>query len=175
MTTNLSKTKAYQQFKYLENHLKETIGNNKKSIISRVKSKTSYNHECEGVFIKSFLSKNLLNMFLDNIIIEGIDSKGKTQFKKSFFGSKPAPDFVINNLLTVVGEVKYDSLTARSISLAIGQVLVYLKSSKYESYKYDYGCIIFFDKSCKSDAIGEKEAEFIKYLWEHENIYLIII
>lgn len=171
----ITKSKTHKCFKKLEIDLKKTIGINKKFIVSQIRFDTPPKGESEGRFIKDFLSERLQNVFKNKIVIEGVNSKGRTQFKLPFFKAKPAPDFIIEEPFCVIGEVKYCKLSTRKVGTAIGQILLYLVSSKEESTKYDYGCVIFFDTSIKLNKLQEKEVSFIEHLWKNENIFLIII
>jgi hypothetical protein len=97
--------------------------------------------EPEGRFMKLFLADSLREFFedrSDSLVIEGINSKGKTQFKISFFGSKPGPDLVFNHphLFTFVGEVKFGPMRLREFATGIGQVIAYIESSRLEKTTY---------------------------------------
>jgi len=170
----IEKSETYKQLLGLQTSLKGTIGDNKNVIIKQVKLALISGGEAEGLFTKMFLLPIIQKIF-PNSIVEGVNSAGKTQFKHTFFGAKPAPDFIIEEPAKIVGEVKYDFFATRSVATAIGQILLYLEASKAESQQYDYGCIIFFDTSLKFKEQKKEESHFIEHLWTNENIFLIII
>ena len=74
----------------------------------------------------------------------------------------------------LVGEVKYGKLRLRSFATALGQLIVYLESSKNETEQSQYGCLIFFNTE-ESKEPTEREKEFINLMWERENIFITII
>ena len=167
------KLDVYGHLKKLETILKEDLVNNKENIVKEIESNKRQGGEVEGIFTKRVLSRIMQNAFQNNVVIEGMDSKGKTKFKQFFFGAKGAPDFIIENP-RVVGEVKYGELNLDLLGKAIGKTILYIANSKKQSQKFEYGCIVFFDTSSKFNETVE-EGEFIKYLWENVNVFLIII
>jgi len=172
----MEKQEIYHQFNNLNLYLKERLLPQKEDIVKRVRGATPKGGEPEGHFIKLFLAPLLKEFFKENIgalIIEGINSKGQTQFKNYFFGSKPAPDFRFKQLDTV-GEVKYDKLRLRPFITALGQLIAYIESSKKEVERSQYGCLIFFNTEVNEESV-EQEEEFIKLMWERENIFFAII
>ena len=188
MISKQEKLRAQKKFKKLERHLVFCLRNRKEKIIRKVDKVTSKGGEKENAFIKLFLTPVLRNYFKDHcieVIVEGVNSEGRTQFRNKFFGSKPAPDFLFrmdnqpklfNNRhpipfpLNTVGEVKYDKLTFRSFAIGLGQIIGYLNADK----RFEYGYYIFFNKDLNKD-ITDKDKEFLNKLWEKENIFVVII
>ncbi|MHA1279829.1 MAG: hypothetical protein ACTSQ8_21710 [Candidatus Helarchaeota archaeon] len=168
----ITKEDVRQKLEGLENVLKEGIGTRKAEIIEKVKQ--SQGGESEGVFTKTVLAPILHELFGDSVTIEGVEGSG-TQFKTSFFGSSPAPDFVIEKPTNIMGEVKYADYGTLLVSHAIGQVLLYIAASKDETRVADFGCVIFFDKSLKYETLRPNEEKLIRELWDRSNIYLIIV
>ncbi len=78
--------------------LKEKL-KDKKGIIEDVKN--------EGTFTKNYLPDIFEKTFGNGkFVIEGINSKGRTTYKNKFFGVTLCPDFVVNEKITLVGEIK---------------------------------------------------------------------
>ena len=155
--------------------LNEAIVNRKDKIIQDINfEKKSMKKRCEaeGLFTKNILNKLIRNGF-EEAVVEGPDSK--MQFKCPFFGTRSAPDFNVKKPARIVGEVKYASLTGMNMSKAVGQVLLYIAASKKEQSQFDYGCIIFFDTSKKFKGFDREEREFVKRLWNFDNIFVIIL
>jgi len=175
----MHKQKIYHQLNNLGLYLKENLLPKKEDIVKKVRGATPKNGESEGYFIKLFLApllREFIKENLEGLIIEGINSKGQTQFKKEFFGSKPAPDFRFTTPLpfNLVGEVKYGKLRLRSFATALGQLIVYLESSKNETEQSQYGYLIFFNTE-ESKELTEREKEFINLMWKRENMFITII
>jgi len=125
------KLKVQKKFERLQRYLWFQLGGGDKKrkikIIKRVKRKTPEGGKKESIFVKLFLVPVLSNYFRDlriEIIIEGVNSRGKTQFKGVFFGSRPAVDFLFKIdgqtglfesrcflpfPLNTIGEVKYEN------------------------------------------------------------------
>lgn len=169
-----SKEQIQNQLIKLEVTLKANLGNQKQIVINKVKSTLTPGGEAEGFFTKLFLSPILQSVFPNDVTIEGVNSGGKTQYKQLFFGTKPAPDFVIEKL-RIVGEVKYESLRTRQLATAIGQILLYMAASKSELQHYEYGCVIYFDTSSLTNHLSQEETDFQKYLMVNNDIFLILI
>jgi len=172
----MDKQEIYRQLNNLSFYLKKNLLPKKEDIVKKVRGAPPRGDEPEGYFIKLFLAPLLREFFKGNLgglIIEGINSKGQTQFKKDFFGSKPAPDFRFKQF-NMVGEVNYDKLQLRPFVTALGQLITYIKSSKNETEQSKYGCLIFFNTE-ESKEPTEREKEFINLMWERENIFIMII
>ena len=175
----MNKQEIYNFLNNLSLCLKDNLLTQKVKIVRKVKGVTPKGGEPEGNFIKLFLEpliKEFLKEDSEGLIVEGIDSKGQTQFKGDFFGSKPAPDFRFKAPLpfTLVGEVKYGKLQLRSLATALGQLITYIESSESEAEQSQYGYLVFFDTK-GSNKITEKEKDFIKLIWKRENIFIAII
>ena len=159
----MDKQKIYHQLNNLDLYLKENLLPKKEDIVKKVQGATPKSGEPEGYFIKLFLApllREFLKENLEGLIIEGINSKGQTQFKKDFFGSKPAPDFRFKQF-NMVGEVKYDKLRLRPFAIAIGQLITYIESSKNETKQSQYGCLIFFNTKKVKNKRNEKKSSSI--------------
>jgi len=172
----MDKQKIYHQLNNLGLYLKENLLPKKEDIVRKVRRATPKGGEPEGYFIKLFLAPLLREFLIENLeglIIEGINSEGQTQFKKDFFGSKPAPDFRFKQF-NMVGEVKYNKLRLRPFVTALGQLITYIESSKNETEQSKYGYLIFFNTK-ESKEPTEREKEFINLMWERENIFITII
>ena len=76
--------------------------------------------------------------------------------------------------MDTVGELKYDKLRLRPFITALGQLIAYIESSKKEVERSQYGCLIFFNTEVNEESV-EQEEEFIKLMWERENIFVAII
>lgn len=170
----MSKDSVGNHLGTLKTALTSSLGPDKESILRRVKAAVAQGGEAEGKFVKLFLSEVLHRVFGDGVVIEGMDSMGRTQFKRTFFGAKPAPDFVIERL-SIVGEVKFAPLTSGRLATAIGQVLVYVAASKMESVQYEYGCLLYFDTAANSVRLTQEETDFARRLWQNDGIYLIFV
>lgn len=148
----------------------------KPDVLELVAANTKPGGEREGTFIKFALRNPLESLFGSlGLTIEGIQSKGRTQFKKDFFGKKPALDFVVHDL-ELVGEVKYCKLDLQSLATALGQPAMYIGASRAESQQFSYGATIFCN--CASSATycyGEVERQFKLDLWEKQDLYLIVL
>lgn len=181
------KDNVYNKLTQLKDTLVNDWANRKESMINEVASiKGSVN---ETKFAHKFLDENLANFFGTRngaqIFIEGAQGKGKpsqTLFQKKFLGVNPAPDFVVRAPFNLAGEIKYGKVSVQRVANAIGAVLIYLKSSQNEKLEnpYEFGCVIFFDTSnpkCweSSKALPYSEDEFIGWLWEELNVFLIIV
>ena len=172
----MDKQEIYQKLNNISYYLKENLSSQKDDFIKRVQKATPKGCEPEGHFIKIVLSPLLEEFFKENLeglIIEGVRSRGSTQFKNYFFGSRPAPDFRFNQLDTV-GEVKYARLRLRSFATALGQLITYIESSKNEIVPSKYGYLIFFNTE-KSKELQEQEKKFINLIWKRDNIFITII
>jgi len=172
----MDKQKIYYHLNSLSLYFKENLLPSKEYIVKKIIKETPVGGEPEGRFIKLFLAPLLKEFFKENpegLIIEGIKSRCRTQFKNYFFGSKPAPDFILNQLDTV-GEVKYDKLRLRSFATALGQLITYIESSKKEIIQSKYGYLIFFNTE-KHKEPTEQEKKFINLMWEQDNIFISII
>ena len=168
----MSKEEVRKNLGEFELFLTEKIGTQKRRIIDELGEASV--REPEGVFTKTILSPVLNEFFANNVVIEGPTSK--LQFKKNFFGSKPAPDFVIEKPTVIMGEVKYADFAIQNIGQAIGQVLLYKTASKCgESRVADYGCIVFFDKSMKFTHLQLAELNLKNELWAKFGIFVIIL
>lgn len=151
------------------------FGSRKGEIIERVRQGTPKGSESEGTFVKQFLaplSREVLGR--DGVAIEGLGSNGLTQFKKSFFNAKPAPDFVARQL-GIVGEAKYGKLTPRALSTGIGQALLYSESSKQEGLHLPYSVLVYFANHPNAVELKLAEQEFINLLWERDSVFTIVI
>jgi len=172
----MHKQKIYHQLNNLGLYLKENLLPKKEDIVKKVRGATPKGGEPEGYFIKLFLApllREFLKENLEGLTIEGINSKGRTQFKKDFFGSKPAPDFRFKQF-NMVGEIKYDKLRLRPLATALGQLITYIESSKNESEPSQYGYLVFFNTN-RSKKPTKQEEDFIRLIWERENIFITII
>jgi len=172
----MDKQKTYYKLSNLSLYLKENLLPRKEDIVKNVLESTPINGEPEGYFIKLFLAPLQINFLKENpegLFIEGINSKGRTQFKKDFFGSKPAPDFIFKKYNTI-GEVKYCKLRLRTFAVALGQLIAYIESSKNEVEKSQYGYLIFFNTE-KRNGLTEQEKKFINLMWKRNNIFITII
>lgn len=169
-----TKTHLYNLLVLLESELrtKQKVAD----IFEVVSSHTQPGGESEGNFIKYVLRQPLETIFHgQSLTIEGIESKGITQFKKFFFSIKPALDFIVRDL-ELVGEVKYTKLDLQKLALAIGQATMYVGASSAESYRLSYGIVIFCDiGSTEMITLTEVEESFKKDLWEKNGIFLILI
>jgi hypothetical protein len=189
MTNAQEKLRAQKKFEKLKNFLCSNLGsrNRKFNIIKKVDKNTSKSGEKEGNFVKLFLTPTLVKYFRNyplRIIIEGANSKGETQLKNNFFGSKPAFDFSFKsetNLfstspfpLDTVGEVKYGNLNFRAFATGLGQIIGYLKASQFEANPKRYGYYIFFNTDLDK-AITENDKKFLEEIWERENVFVVII
>jgi hypothetical protein len=192
MTREQQKIRAFNKFKKLERHLLSLLGGEKKAkIIGKIEKETPKGGEKESIFVKSFLCRVLFNYFRDSsieVIIEGVNSEGRTQFRSKFFNSKPAVDFLFEKRplgllpvshtilfpLETVGEVKYGNLNFRSFATGLGQIIGYLKASQFEAAPKIYGYYIFFNTDVDK-TITENDKKFLEELWENENIFVVII
>ena len=193
MTKERQKTRALNKFKKLEKHLLSLLGGEKRKvkIIRKIEKETPKGGEKEGIFVKSFLCRVLFNYFRNSsieVIIEGVNSEGRTQFKNKFLNSKPAVDFLFEKRpsglfpvshtilfpLETVGEVKYGDLNFRSFATGLGQIIGYLKASQFEASPKIYGYYIFFNTD-GDKTITENDKKFLEELWEKENIFVVII
>lgn len=116
----------------------------------------------------------------------GMNSKGETQFKSKFFGSRPAPDFLFNVKqqdlfhqpfpfpLDTVGEVKYCDLKFQTFISGLGQIIGYLNASKFEKSPKIYGYYIFFNTDLNK-IITKNDEKFLEEIWEKENVFTVII
>ena len=190
MRNNQEKLRAKRKFEKLAKCLNSHLGGKKRriKIIRKVNRETPKGGEKEGVFIKLFLTPVLTSYFEHwsiEVIIEGVNSNGRTQFQDKFFGTKPAVDFLFEIdkqkrlfstrhplpfPLNTVGEVKYGKLTFRSFVTGLGQIIGYLNASK----KFDYGYYIFFNTDIDK-TITDRDRRFLDELWEKENIFVVII
>lgn len=166
----------------------------KKEVIKRVKDGTSPGGEREGIFVKQFLYTGLKSFTEDyfkslgsedwqkqadeTLIVEGI--KPTTQHRHSFFGSKPAPDFLFKSPFpfTIVGEAKYSN-DIGDLQTLVGQTIVYLISGKTEEWHYNYGYGIFYDisesQTIKKASQSRPEQELYRELWNKLGIFIGII
>ncbi len=190
MPTQQEKSRARGKFEKLAKYLNSCLGGKKRriKIIRKVNREAPKGVEKEGFFIKRFLDRALRDYFKNRrieVIMEGVNSEGRTQFRDKFFGSKPAPDFLfeidkqprlfstrhlLSFPLNTVGEVKYDKLTFRSFVTGLGQIIGYLNTGK----KFDYGYYIFFNTDIDKP-VTDRERKFLDELWEKENIFVVII
>jgi hypothetical protein len=175
----MNKQEVYNFLNNLSVYLEDNLQPQKEVIVAKVKEATPPGGEPEGNFIKLFLAPLLRNFCkhkFEGLIIEGINSKGRTQFKNYFFGSRPAPDFRFKEPLplSLVGEAKYCKLQLRSLAIGLGQLITYIESSNNELEPSQYGYLIFFNTGV-SKKLSRQENNFIKLLWEQENIFITII
>lgn len=183
------KPRALKKFNKLRNFLIGGLGGRarKNIIIATINRKHKVSGEKEGLFIKHFLAPKLLQYFKQypiEIYIEGVNSKGETQLKNRFFGSKPAFDFSFSSPTTLfstpdfplgtVGEVKYDKLTFRAFITGLGQVIGYRQAANAEGKHKSYGYYIFFNTELDK-TLTENEKNFLKELWGKENIFVLVI
>ncbi len=172
----MDKQDIYQKLNNISLCLIENSLPKKESIVKKIREETPKGCEPEGRFIKIILAPLLKKFFKENsggLIIEGVKSRGQTQFKNYFFSSMPAPDFRFKQL-DIVGEVKYDKLRLRPFAIALGQLITYIESSKNEIVQSQYGYLIFFNIE-KSKEPTEQEKKFINLLWKRDNIFITII
>jgi hypothetical protein len=175
----MNKQDVYDFLNNTSIYLKNNLQPQKEKIVMKVKEAVPKGGEPEGYFIKNFLAHLLSEFFKqksEGLIIEGINSKGQTQFKNYFFNSRPAPDFRFKKSLpfNLVGEFKYCKLQLRSIAIGVGQLMTYIESSKIESEPSQYGYLIFFNTGVSKE-LSTQENNFIRLLWEQENIFITII
>lgn len=193
MTKEEEKLRTQKKFRALENFLRMNLGGPKRKpqIIKRVDKKTPKGGNKEGNFVKLYLTHFLVKYFQEHsieVIVEGVNSSGATQFKNKFFGSKPAIDFLFKSEglslfpaphiipfpLDTVGEVKYGSLSFRSFATGLGQIIGYLKASQFEASPKIYGYYIFFNTDV-GKTVTENDKKFLEELWDKENIFVVII
>lgn len=193
MTKNEEKIKAKKKFEKLENFLRGNLGNKNKKIeiIKKIRRKILKNKKKESEFVKEFLEPILSRYFQKHsidVIVEGKNSIGRTQFKNEFFGVKPAIDFLFKHEnpsifpsqynvpfpLDTVGEVKYEKLTFRNFAIGLGQIIGYLAASKFEQNPKIYGYYIFFNTDVDK-SITDKDREFLDEIWEKENVFIVIL
>ena len=189
----MNKQEAYNLLIQLNHWLEENLPP-KKEVIKTVKDGTSSGGEREGVFVKQFLYTGLKSFTEDyfknlgledwqkradeTLIVEGI--KPTTQHRHSFFGSKPAPDFLFKSPFpfTIVGEAKYSN-DIGDLQTLVGQTIVYLISGKTEEWHYNYGYGIFYDisdsQTIKKASQSRPEQELYRELWDKLGIFIRII
>lgn len=188
----IDKNRTHDKFNKLANFLSGNLGTRKSKIINTIKSQTPKGREVEGRFTKRFLKPAIDGYFKGfpvEVIFEGVNSQGETQWKNKFFGSKPAPDFIFKPRqpslfdnahspfpLDTVGEVKYDKLTFRNFVTGLGQIIAYLESSRIEKEPKQYGYYIYFNTDIDKDTIiSNHEETFLRTLWKQQNIFAVII
>ncbi len=171
----MTKTDVDKKLRLLREVILDRLGQNKREIIENVRNSTPKGGEQEGVFSKTYLAPLFRDLFKeDNCVVEGIDSRGLTQFKSAFFNAKPAPDFIVIKL-GIVGEIKYEKLMPRLLATAIGQALLYMESSKQEKPSFPYGMVIYFAVQPDITQLRPSEEAFINSLWEKHNMFIIIV
>jgi|GEM_PF-4090002 len=180
--TEEEKKEVEKHLMEFESVLKKRLSCQRKNIVEKIdeiregnKHRGRKRTEAESIFMKKYLNNLIKETFNDNVIIEGYNKEKPTQFKEVFFGSKPAPDFIIEEPAKVVCEVKYSPLTTMKTATAVGQCLLYMAAKKDVTQKFYYGCIVFFDKSLKFEGLQPVESNFKDYLWDELNIFLIIL
>jgi len=171
----MNKQEVYNFLNSISAYLKDNMQSQKDTIVMKVRKATLKGGEPENYFIKLSLAPLLIKFFKQKskgLIIEGINSRGQTQFKNYFFSSRPAPDFRFKEPLpfNLVGENKYCKLQLRSIATGLGQLITYIESSKNESEPSQYGYLNFFNTGVSKE-LSTQENNFIKLLWERENIF----
>ncbi len=188
----MTKQKAYEEFCKLGFFLNNVLGGENKQeaidkLISTVdnRAQKTGGRESEGVFTKEFFAPEI-KKYLENkpvdVIIEGINSGGKTTIKSDSLGFISCDFLLLSDkeklaIGNVIGEIKYGQLKFQNFTAGLGQSIGYLHTFNTEEeskYCINYALFIFFNTDFKRN-LSKKDKLFIKKMWEEENIFTIVI
>lgn len=190
--TNFLKTSLRSKYKVIRQIQKNRLDKRYAMLIKKIPKDISNNTKKEIIFKKLFFAPAVKRYFINypiDVIIEGINSKGKTQIKKAFLGSKPTADFIFESTdysgtlfsnhkaplpLETAGEIKFGDLNFRSFMIGLAQLIGYLRASLLEDKPKIYGYYIFFNTD-DSKEITNTDKDFLDELWEKENIFVVIL